>query len=50
MDSTEEVSMEVAQARTIKPLYSLKRVLQKLPKAAKEDPPLAPRLLLGLPT
>ena len=44
----EEVSMQVAQARTIKPPYSLKRVLQKLPKAVKEDLPLARRLLLGL--
>ena len=44
----EGIDTEVAQLRTIKPLYSVKRVLQRLPEAIKKEPATARRLLLGL--
>ncbi|CAJ1334047.1 unnamed protein product, partial [Effrenium voratum] len=44
----EGVDMRAINARSIKPLYSVKRVLQRLPQAAKDDPLTANKLLLGL--
>ena len=44
----EGIDPHMPQIRTMKPLYSLKRVLQKLPEAVKEEPATARRLLLGL--
>ena len=44
----EDISMELPHARTLKPLYSMKRVLQRLPDAVKTAPATAKRLLLGL--
>ena len=44
----EGISAEAANARAIKPLYSVRRVLQKLPSIAASDPTQAKRLLLGL--
>ena len=44
----EGVDLKAANLRTLKPLYSIKRVLQRLPQLAREDPVTAQRLLLGL--
>ena len=44
----EEVDLQAPLVRTIKPLYSVKRVLQKLPDEAIKNPHNAKRLLLGL--
>ena len=44
----EDISMELPHARTLKPLYSMKRVLQRLPDTVKTAPATAKRLLLGL--
>ena len=44
----EDIDVQTSQLRTIKPLYSVKRVLQKLPTAVKNEPATARRLLLGL--